>query len=125
MVMTVLARMDGQNTDGGSVWYERGVAWAKEKGISDGTNPEGSVTREQLAVMLYRYAGEPAMDKMDSLSSFSDRSKASGYAEQALQWAVKNGIMGGNSDGTLNPDGNATRAEVAAMLMRFQEARTK
>ena len=98
MVMIVLARMDGQNTDGGSVWYERGVAWAKEKGISDGTNPEGSVTREQLAVMLYRYAGEPAMDKMDSLSSFSDRSKASGYAEQALQWAVKNGIMGGNSD---------------------------
>ena len=60
MLMTVLARFDGQDTTGGAVWYEKAMEWAREHGVSDGSDPEGSITREQLATMLWRYAGSPA-----------------------------------------------------------------
>lgn len=62
MLMTVLARFDGQDTTGGAVWYEKAMTWAKENGISDGSNPDGSITREQLATMLWRYVGSPSGD---------------------------------------------------------------
>ena len=118
MLMTVLARYAGEDTTGGATWYEKGMEWAKAKGVSDGTNPNADITREQLVTMLYRYAGTPAAD--GKLDSFSDAASVSSYAENAMQWAVANGIVNG-SNGKLNPQNNATRAEVAAILMRFCE----
>ena len=118
MLMTVLARYAGEDTTGGATWYEKSMEWAKAKGVSDGTNPNANITREQLVTMLYRYAGSPKAD--GKLDSFSDAASVSTYAADAMQWAVANGIVNG-SNGKLNPQNNATRAEVAASLMRFCE----
>ena len=118
MLMTVLARYAGEDTTGGSPWYQKGMNWAKANGVSDGTNPEVNITREQLVTMLYRYAGSPKAN--GSLDSFSDAASVSSYAVNAMQWAVANSIVNG-SNGKLNPKNNATRAEVAAILMRFCE----
>ena len=118
MLMTVLARYAGEDTTGGATWYEKGMEWAKTNGVSDGTNPNANITREQLVTMMYRYAGSPKAD--GKLDSFSDSASVSSYAENAMQWAVANGIVNG-SNGKLNPQNNATRAEVAAILMRFCE----
>ena len=118
MLMTVLARYAGEDTTGGATWYEKGMEWAKAKGVSDGTNPNANITREQLVTMMYRYVGSPKAD--GKLDSFSDAASVSTYAADAMQWAVANGIVNG-SNGKLNPQNNATRAEVAAILMRFCE----
>ena len=118
MLMTVLARYAGEDTTGGAAWYEKGMNWAKTNGVSDGTNPNANITREQLVTMLYRYAGSPKAD--GKLDNFSDSASVSSYAENAMQWAVANGIVNG-SNGKLNPQNNATRAQVAAILMRFCE----
>ena len=118
MLMTVLARYADEDTTRGSTWYEKGMNWAKANGVSDGTSPNANITREQLVTMLYRYAGSPAASS--SLDNFSDASSVSTYAVNAMQWAVENGIVNG-SNGKLNPQNNATRAEVAAILMRFCE----
>lgn len=117
MLMTVLARYAGESTEGGTVWYEKGMNWAKSKGISDGSAPNRNITREQLAAMLYRYAGEP--DGAADLSVYTDAGSVSAYAEKAVQWCVKNGILTGKTSSTLAPKATATRAECAAMLQRF------
>lgn len=117
MLMTVLARYAGESTEGGTVWYEKGMNWAKNKGISDGSAPNRNITREQLAAMLYRYAGEP--DGAADLSAYADAGSVSAYAEKAVQWCVKNGILTGKTSSTLAPKATATRAECAAMLQRF------
>lgn len=118
MVNTVLARLAGVDTTpaAGQNWYDKGITWARENGVSDGTNPNGSVTREQLATMLYRYAGSPAVN--GSLP-FSDADTASDYAQNALLWATQNGILNGYGDGRVGPKANAERAQVAAMMARF------
>ena len=118
MLMTVLARYAGKDTTGSNPWYQAGMNWAKANGVSDGTSPNANITREQLVTMLYRYAGSPKAD--GSLSSFADAAGVSAYAADAMQWAVANGIVNG-SNGKLNPQNNATRAQVAAILMRFCE----
>ena len=120
MLMTVLARLDGADTRSGAVWYEAGMHWAVSRGVSDGTNPEGLITREQLAVMLYRYAQSPA-PALQALS-FPDAAQVSGYAVDAMRWAVEQGVLTGGSSGQLDPGGEATRAEAAAMLMRYLNA---
>lgn len=117
MLMTVLARYAGESTEGGTVWYEKGMNWAKNKGISDGSAPNRNITREQLAAMLYRYAGEP--DGAADLSAYADAGSVSAYAEKAVRWCVKNGILTGKTSSTLAPKATATRAECAAMLQRF------
>ena len=117
MLMTVLARYAGESTEGGTVWYEKGMNWAKNKGISDGSAPNRNITREQLAAMLYRYAGEP--DGAADLSAYADAGLVSAYAETAVQWCVKNGILTGKTSSTLAPKATATRAECAVMLQRF------
>lgn len=117
MLMTVLARYAGESTEGGTVWYEKGMNWAKNKGISDGSAPNRNITREQLAAMLYRYAGEP--DGAADLSAYTDAGSVSAYAKKAVQWCVKNGILTGKTSSTLAPKATATRAECAAMLQRF------
>ncbi len=117
MLMTVLARYAGESTEGGTVWYEKGMNWAKNKGISDGSAPNANITREQLAAMLYRYAGEP--DGAADLSAYADAGSVSAYAEKTVQWCVKNGILTGKTSSILAPKATATRAECAAMLQRF------
>ena len=117
MILTVLARCEGVDTVAGGEWYESGVQWAVENGISDGTDLNAPVTREQLVTMLYRYAGEP--ETAGSLGSFSDESAVSSWAEDAIIWAVENGIMEGMGNGMLKPQETATRVQVAAILQRF------
>ena len=118
MLMTILARYAGADTTDGANWYEKGMAWAQSAGISDGRAPEAGITREQLVTMLYRYADVP--EAGGTLDAFADADTVSAYAVDAMRWAAANGIVNG-SHGRLNPHGNATRAQVAAMLMRFCE----
>ena len=127
MIVTILARMEGVNTSGGATWYARGREWATENGISDGTNMEGKITREQLAAMLYRYAKMKGYDvsASASLSGYTDASSVSGWATDAMRWAVSAGLINGRTATTLAPQGNATRAEVASILMRFMQKYTK
>ena len=122
MVLTILARMEGVNTSG-TPWYAAGRDWAVANGISDGTDMEGSITREQLAAILYRYAsfkGRDAARLERELSAFADADSVSGWALEAMQWAVGTGLISG-SNGLLRPQSNASRAEVAAILARLCE----
>ena len=116
MIMTILARLAGVDTSGGNPWYQPGMEWAMRAGVSDGTGPETDITREQFVTMLWRYAGEPAAD--GNLTSYPDSGNVSGWASNAMIWAVQNGIING-SDGKLNPQGNALRSEAAAMFTRY------
>ncbi len=127
MIVTILARMEGVNTSGGATWYARGREWAMGAGISDGTNMTGKITREQLAAMLYRYAKMKGYDvsASASLSGYTDASSVSGWATDAMRWAVSAGLINGRTATTLAPQGNATRAEVASILMRFMQKYTK
>ena len=121
MVVTILARLDGVKTAGSNPWYAAGRTWAMTNGISDGTNMDGSVTREQLAAILYRYAVMKGYDVRvsASLSHYSDADKVSDWAVTAMHWAVGAGLINGRSANTLAPQGTAMRAEVAAILLRF------
>ena len=118
MVNTVLARLAGIDTTpkNGQKWYEVGTEWAKSKGITDGTNPEASVTREQLATLLYRFYGSPAIS---GTLRFADAGAVSAYAQDALLWATQNGIMNGVGNNCVAPSADAQRAQVAAMLARY------
>ena len=100
-------------------WYAPAIAWAAERGVVSGGGmfgPDDSITREQLAVMLWRYAGSPAAAGGEL--RFTDAGKASGYALEALRWAVEAGVMRGDG-GFLNPGGLATRAQTAEILMNY------
>lgn len=118
MVNTVLARLAGVDTtpSQGQAWYEVGTDWAKKNGISDGTDPTAPVTREQLATLLYRYAGSPSVS---GTLHAADAASVSDYAEDALLWANQNGIVNGVGSNTIAPKDNAQRAQVAAMLARY------
>ena len=122
MIVTVLARLDGVDTTTGGAWYEAGAQWAMSNGISDGSGLDQNLTREQLAVMLYRYAQYKGCDvsagEDANILSYADAFDVSEYAIPAMQWACGAGVISGK-DGALDPAGSATRAEVAAMLMRF------
>ena len=122
MIVTILARVEGVNTNG-TPWYAAGQKWAMDNGISDGTNMTGEVTREQLAAILYRYAKLKGYDtsKSNKLDSFKDADKVSSWAVEAMQWANAEGLINGKSNSMLDPQGKATRAETAAILMRFME----
>ncbi len=123
----VAAKQSFRDVAGGQ-YYTKAVAWAAEKGIvsgyGDGTfGPDNSITRAQLATMLWRYAGSPA--GAGSLDRFVDADKADAWAVEALRWAVDQGLVNGKGGGVLDPGGPATRAEVAAMLMRYSQAAEK
>ena len=130
MLVTVLYRMSGETAEAGSsfgdvsssAYYAAAVNWASSKGIVNGTgadafSPNASITREQLAAMLYRYAGEPSVSA--DLSAYTDAVSISPYAEKAVEWCVAKGILSGKSATRLAPQDTATRAECAAMLQRF------
>ena len=134
MLVTVLYRMDGSAISSGNApftdvpagsWYADAVSWAAENGIVTGYSasrfaPNEPVTREQVAAILYRYAMlcDRDLSPAASLMAFADHTSVSGYAREALSWAVGSGLIGG-SNGRLNPSGTATRAEIAAILHRF------
>ena len=124
MLMTVIARYAGEDTTGSNPWYQKGMEWAKANGVSDGTEPNANITREQLVTMLYRYAKASGKDvsvgEDTNILSYADATTVSQYAIPAMQWACGAGIING-ANGKLNPQNNATRAEVAAILMRFCE----
>ena len=117
MIWTVLAAYNGANTSGGNPWYAPGQKWAMTNGVSDGSAPNGSITREQLATMLWRAAGSPSTS--GNLKDYVDASSVSDWAVQALGWAVDKGILSGMGGGTLAPQTTATRAQVSVMLMQF------
>ena len=130
MLATVLYRMSGETAEAGSsfgdvsssAYYAAAVSWVSSKGIVNGTgtdafSPNASITREQLAAMLYRYAGEPSVSA--DLSAYTDAVSISPYAEKAVEWCVAKGILNGKSATRLAPQDTATRAECAAMLQRF------
>lgn len=130
MLATVLYRMSGETAEAdssfgdvsSSAYYAAAVNWASSKGIvngmgADAFSPNASITREQLAAMLYRYAGEPSVSA--DLSAYTDAVSISPYAEKAVEWCVAKGILSGKSATRLAPQDTATRAECAAMLQRF------
>lgn len=135
MLVTVLYRAAGEPTVAGITnkftdnkqgqYYYNAVLWASNMGIVKGAtattfDPDGNVTREQIAAILYRYAGSPTVS--GSLSGFADQAQVSSFAVTAMQWAVGTGIITGTPNGGrnyLNAKGNATRAQVAVMLHRF------
>ena len=124
MLWTILARMDGE-TISGADWVEQARTWAVGTGVSDGTNPNNAVTREQLVTMLYRYAQMKGKDvsvgEDTNILSYADAGKISEYAVSAMQWAVGAGIVNGVTADTIAPQAGATRAQMAAMLQRFAE----
>lgn len=136
MLATVLYSLDGKPAAGKSgfadvadgAWYADAVAWAAEHGIVSGVGggaftPGGTITREQLAVMLYRYAQYKGYDvsKTADLSGYADQDKLSDWAARAVQWACGSGLMNGRSAAQLAPEGTLTRAEAATMLKAFCE----
>lgn len=137
MLVTVLYRMEGAKhaasssfTDvAANAWYAEAVAWAAEKNIVNGVSatqfaPDNNITREQMAAILYRYAEYKGYDvsKSASLNAFADASEVSAYAKAPFAWTVAEGLISGRSNTELAPQGTATRAEVASVLMRFQQA---
>ena len=125
MVWAILARVDGETVTGEG-WIETAREWAVANGVSDGENATDYVTREQFATMLWRYASGKGYDvsigEDTNILSYADFADLSEYAIPAMQWACGAGIITGVTDATLVPQGEATRAQVAAMLMRFVEA---
>lgn len=143
MLVTILYRMEGEpeyeNTGtirftdvNDDAWYAKGVYWAAENGIVKGVGdgrylPEDPVTREQMAAIFHRYAGYKGYDvtAQGDLSAFTDAAIVGDWAREALIWAVDKELINGMGDGTVNPRGTATRAQTAAILMRFCETVAK
>ena len=112
---TILARQNDANLNGGSVWYEKAQNWAKDKGVSDGANPNAAINRAQMVTMLWRAVGQPAPA---TAATFTDVS-ADAYYAGAVSWAVENGITTGVGGGKFDPTGACTRAQIAAFLTRL------
>ncbi len=116
-LMTMLARFDFVADASGEHWKETSLDWAVKRGISDGTDPDNSITREQLVTMLWRYFNEPESDI--DLSAYEDAGEISNWAEAAMKWAVDMGIIVGVSQTQLDPHGLATRAQAVTIFARF------
>ena len=111
---TILARQAGADLTGGNTWYEKAQNWAKDKGVSDGANPNAAINRAQMVTMLWRAMGQPTAG---GTANFTDIPTDSYYA-QAVAWAVENGITTGVGNGHFDPTGTCTRAQIAAFLAR-------
>lgn len=124
MIWAILARLSGADTTPVSgPWYSVAQEWAMNSGVSDGTNPNGAITREQLVTMLYRYAETHGIDVTEggmAIREFADVESVSSFAGPAMTWAVNTGLISG-IDGKLVPQGLATRSQVATVLMRFAQ----
>ena len=112
---TILARQNNADLSGGATWFENAQNWAKEKGISDGANPNGTINRAQMVTMLWRAMGQPAAA---SGASFADVPADSYYA-QAVVWAIENDITAGVGNGKFDPDAACTRGQIATFLYNY------
>ena len=112
---TILARQNDADLSGGSIWYEKAQNWAKDKGVSDGANPNAAINRAQMVTMLWRAVGQPTAG---STANFTDV-PADTYYAGAVSWAVENGITTGVGNGKFNPAATCTRAQIAAFLTRL------
>lgn len=117
MLLTVLARVEDVEPADDETWYGGALDWAVETGISDGSSLNAAITREQLATMLYRAFGRPGT--AGDLSAFTDADRLSPFAADAMSWAVEAGLIKGLGNGILDPQGQATRAQVAAIMERY------
>ena len=120
MVWTIIARMSGVDTAGGNSWYAKAQEWVITNGISDGENPTAATTREEFVTMLWRLAGEPVYT--GDLSRVPDAGSISTWAQNAMLWSYATGLTEGDENGALTPLATATRAQAAAMIMRFCES---
>ena len=120
MVWTIIARMSGVDTTGGNTWYAKAQEWVITNGISDGENPTAAITREEFVTMLWRLAGEPIYT--GDLSRVPDAGSISTWAQNAMLWSYATGLTEGDENGALTPLATATRAQAAAMIMRFCES---
>lgn len=111
---TILARQNDADLNGGNTWYEKAQLWSKDKGVSDGANPNGTIDRAQMVTMLWRAMGQPAAA---SGASFADVPTDSYYA-QAVAWAIENGITAGVGGGRFDPNSTCTRGQIATFLWR-------
>ena len=116
---TILARQNDANLSGGNTWYEKAQLWSKDKGISDGTNPNGTINRAQVVTMLWRAEGQPAAG---GNASFADVPADSYYA-QAVAWAIENGITTGVGGGRFDPNSTCTRAQIVTFLYRSYQSK--
>ena len=116
---TILARQNDADLNGGNTWYEKAQLWSKEKGISDGTEPNAAINRAQMVTMLWRAMGQPAPT---AAATFTDVSADSYYA-QAVAWAIENGITTGVGGGRFDPNSTCTRAQIATFLYRLYLSR--
>ena len=116
---TILARQNGADLTGGNTWFENAQNWAKDKGVSDGANPNAAINRAQMVTMLWRAMGQPAAI---SGASFADVSADSYYA-QAVAWAVENGITTGIGGGRFAPNSTCTRAQIVTFLYRSYQSK--
>ena len=114
---TILARQNNADLTGGATWFENAQNWAKEKGISDGTNPNGTINRAQMVTMLWRAMGQSAAA---SGASFADVPADSYYA-RAVAWAIENGITAGVGGGRFAPNSTCTRGQIATFLYRYMK----
>ena len=120
MVWTIIARMSGVDTTGGNSWYAKAQEWVITNGISDGENPTAAITREEFVTMLWRLAGSPVYT--GDLSRVPDAGSISTWAQNAMLWSYATGLTEGDENGALTPLATATRAQAAAMIMRFCES---
>ncbi len=111
---TILARQNNADLTGGNTWYEKAQLWSKDKGVSDGANPNGTIDRAQMVTMLWRTMGQPTAG---GTANFTDVPADSYYAS-AVAWAVENGITDGVGDGRFDPAATCTRAQIATFLWR-------
>ena len=119
MVWTIIARAEGVDTTGGATWYAKAQEWVTAKGISDGENPSAAITRQELVTMLYRLAGEPAVS---GTITAPDAASVSTWATDAMTWAMNIGLVEGDENGAVTPTATATRAQAAALIMRYLES---
>lgn len=116
---TILARQNDADLNGGNTWYEKAQLWSKDKGVSDGANPNGTIDRAQMVTMLWRAAGQPTAG---GTANFTDVPADSYYAN-AVSWAIENGITAGVGGGRFDPNSTCTRAQIATFLYRLYLSR--
>lgn len=136
MLVTILYRLEGEPECSAStfidvetgMWYSDGIAWAAENKIVNGIGdnkfaPNSNITREQIALIMYNYSNLHSLDTTESKSFdvFKDSASVSKWAKDAVEWSIGTGLLSGKGDGILDPKGNATRAEIATILMRYVE----
>lgn len=117
MIWTIIARASGVDTEGGATWYAKAQEWVVANGVSDGEDPMGNVTREQLVTMLWRLNGSEVMTGY--IGNYIDTGDISEWANQAMLWAVQNGIIEGDENMALAPKADTTRAQAATFFVRY------